>query len=66
MSLKTEIAAQMKIELNKAECELEDGSRVTNLEGICQRLIGRALDGDLNTIEYIAKLTAEEEKKRVL
>jgi len=50
------LAEQMKIELAKTECKLEDGSIVSNLEGICQRLIGRALDGDLNVIQLIADL----------
>jgi len=51
------LAEQMKKELAKVEYELEDGSRVSNLEAICQGLIGRALDGDLNVIELIAELT---------
>ena len=50
------LAEQMKIELAKIEVELEDGSMVSNLEGICQKLIGRALDGDLNVIQLIADL----------
>ena len=50
------LAEQMKIELAKTECELEDGSMVTNLEGICQRLIGRALDGDLQVVSLISDL----------
>jgi len=50
------LAEQMKIELAKIEVELEDGSRVSNIEAICQRLIGRALDGDLTVIQLIADL----------
>jgi len=51
------LAGQMNKELAKVEYELADGSTVSNLEGICQGLIGRALDGDLNVIELIAELT---------
>jgi len=50
------LSEQMRTELAKKECELEDGSKVTNLEGICQRLIGRALDGDLNAVNVISEL----------
>jgi len=50
------LAEQLRKELAKTECQLEDGSMVTNLEGICQRLIGRALDGDLTVIQLIADL----------
>ena len=53
----SELAEQMKKELAKEEYKLEDGSTVTNLEGICQTLIGRALDGDLQVVELIAELT---------
>jgi len=55
----SKLAEQMEIELAKVECRLEDGSMVTNLEGICQSLIGRALKGDLQTIELISKLTGK-------
>ena len=51
------LAEQMKKELEKKEYQLQDGSMVTNLEGICQTLIGRALDGDLAVVELIAELT---------
>ena len=51
------LAEQMKIELAKTECDPGDGSKITNLEGICQHLIGRALQGDLNVIGLIAELT---------
>jgi len=50
------LAEQMKIELQKKEYKLEDGSVVTNLEGICQRYIGQALDGDKGAVELIAAL----------
>ena len=50
------LVEQMKIELVKKECQLEDGSTVTNLEGICQQFIGRALDGDLQVISLISDL----------
>jgi len=53
------LAEQMKIELSKAEYQLADGKTVTNLEGICQGLIGRALDGDLRVVELIAELTGK-------
>ena len=51
------LAEQMKKELAKQEYQLTDGTTVTNIEGICQGLIGRALDGDLNVIQLIADLT---------
>lgn len=38
------------------ECKLEDGSMVTNLDGICDMLIGRALNGDLQVVELIDKI----------
>jgi len=50
------LSEQMKVELAKIECELEDGSKVSNLEGICQKLIGRALDGDLQVVNLISDL----------
>jgi len=50
------LAEQMKKELGKVEYELQDGSTVSNLEGICQGLIGRALNGDLSAIEFIFEL----------
>ena len=50
------LAEQMKIELAKKECKLEDGSMVTNLEGICQNLIERALDGNLQVVSLISDL----------
>jgi hypothetical protein len=53
------LSETMEKELSKAECVLEDGSTVTNLEGICQSLIGRALSGDLSAVEFIAKLTGK-------
>ena len=50
------LAEQMKKELAKVEYQLEDGKMVSNLEGICQGLIGRALDGDLQVIGLISEL----------
>jgi hypothetical protein len=50
------LSKQMNIELAKKECKLEDGSTVSNLEGICQGLIGRALNGDLNAVNMISEL----------
>ena len=50
------LAEQMKAELAKKEYQLEDGSTVSNLEGICQALIGRALDGDLQVVRLISDL----------
>lgn len=38
------------------ECKLEDGSLVSNLDGICDMLIGRALNGDLQVVELIDKI----------
>ena len=58
------LAEQMKIELAKEECLLEDGSAVSNLQGICQHLIGRALQGDLNVIDMIAGLTGGKTGKK--
>jgi hypothetical protein len=56
---KSVLADQMEKELAKKECKLEDNSIVTNLEGICQALIGRALNGDLQAADFIAKLTGK-------
>ena len=50
------LAEQMKKELAKVEYELEDGTTVSNIEGICQQLISRALDGDLSAVSFIAEL----------
>lgn len=38
------------------ECKLEDDTLVTNLDGICQMLIERALSGDLQVVELIDKI----------
>ena len=54
----TILSAAMEKELSKVEFELADGSTVSNLEAICQNLIGRALDGDLNVVQIIAELTS--------
>lgn len=42
--------------LHIKECKLEDGSIVENLDGICQMLIGRSLDGDLTSVQMIRDL----------
>ena len=49
-------SAAMDKNLAAVECRLEDGSTVSNLDGICQALIGRALNGDMLAVEFIAKL----------
>ena len=53
------LAETMKKELAKVEYVLENGEKVSNLEGLCQNLIGRALDGDLNVVQLIAELTGK-------
>jgi hypothetical protein len=53
------LAACMEKQLALKECQLEDGSTVTNLEGICQAFIGRALDGDLQAADFIARITGK-------
>ena len=50
------LAETLKRELAKVEYKLEDGSVVANIEGICQGLIGRALDGDLQVVNLISEL----------
>lgn len=39
------------------ECKLEDGSLVSNADGICQMMIQRALDGDLQVVELIDRIS---------
>jgi hypothetical protein len=56
---KSALAEQMEKELAKKEVKLEDGTLVTNLECICQSLIGRALNGDLLATEFITKLAGK-------
>ena len=53
MSLLGEV---MRKELAKEEFELEDGKIITNLEAICQNIIGRAIDGDLSAVNLINEL----------
>ena len=53
------LSETMKKELAKEEYELQDGSVVSNIEGICQSLISRALEGDLQVIDLIARLTGK-------
>ena len=51
------LAEEMKKQLSKVEYVLESGETVSNLEGLCQGLIGRALDGDMQATAFIAELT---------
>ncbi len=52
ISLKEKLNEHLALE----ECKLEDGTLVTNLDGICDMLIGRALNGDLQVVELIDKI----------
>lgn len=42
--------------LNEKEAELPDGSRISNMDGIIDSLIGKALDGDVSVIKLIRDL----------
>lgn len=42
--------------LNEKEVELPDGSRISNMDGIIDGLIGKALDGDVAVIKLIRDL----------
>lgn len=42
--------------LNKVEVELSDGSMVSNIDGIIDNLIGKALDGDIAICKLIRDL----------
>lgn len=53
---KITIKDKLNEHLGLKECKLEDGSMVTNLDGICQMLIDRALSGDLQVVELIDKI----------
>jgi hypothetical protein len=53
------LSKQMKEELEKEEAKMEDGSMVSNMEAICQKLIDMSLNGNLEAIDYIAKLIKE-------
>jgi len=46
----------LREQLRLKECKLEDGTMVSNMEGICQAMIGRALNGDLAVVELMNKL----------
>ena len=46
----------LREQLKLKECKLEDGTMVSNMEGICQAMIGRALNGDLAVVELMNKL----------
>jgi hypothetical protein len=52
----SEFVAAIKKHLALRECRLEDGALATNLDGICQMLVAKALDGDLVAVDFIAKL----------
>lgn len=57
---KTEESAfviELKRTLELKEVKLEDGNLVSNKEAICQILIEKALQGNLEVIDLIAKLT---------
>jgi hypothetical protein len=60
---KSPLAECMDKQLALEECKLEDGSQVSNLEGICQMLIGKALNGDIQAVDFISKLTEKKGKK---
>lgn len=42
--------------LNEKEVELPDGTRISNMDGIIDSLIGKALDGDVSVIKLIRDL----------
>lgn len=46
---------ELKRVLELKEVETEEGL-ISNKEAICQKLMDRAVNGDLNTIELIGKL----------
>lgn len=46
----------LREQLRLKECKLEDGTMVSNMEGICQAMIDRALNGDLAVVELMNKL----------
>lgn len=57
---KTEESAfviELKRTLELKEVKLEDGNLVSNKEAICQILIEKALQGNLEVIDLIVKLT---------
>jgi hypothetical protein len=56
------LAKEMEKQLARKECKLEDGTTVSNLEGICQSFIGRALNGDLSAADFIVKLNEGKKK----
>ena len=53
LSLKKKLLEQLSLK----ECKLEDGSLVSNADGICQMMIQRALDGDLQVVELIDRIS---------
>ena len=52
-SLKKKLSEQLALK----EWQLEDGSLVSNADGICQMMIQRALDGDLQVVELIDRIS---------
>lgn len=42
--------------LNEKEVELPDRSRISNMDGIIDSLIGKALDGDVSVVKLIRDL----------
>lgn len=56
INTKSVLALELERALELKEAELEDGSIVSNKEAICQLLIEKALQGDLITIDLIARL----------
>ena len=42
--------------LNEKEVELPDGNRISNMDGIIDSLIGKALDGDVTVVKLIRDL----------
>ena len=42
--------------LNEKEVELPDGNRISNMDGIIDSLIGKAIDGDVAVIKLIRDL----------
>lgn len=57
LDTKSVLAIELERTLDLKEAQLDDNTIVTNKEAICQLLIERALQGDLNTIDLIARLT---------
>lgn len=54
----SDLQKKLKEHLNLKECKLEDGSIVSNIDGICQVLIEKALNGDMGIIQVIDSILA--------